>query len=328
MREGVIILSILFIMKDHVSIIYNELKDTILKDAKGESISISVPETGSKGGVVICEFTDRDSKSHKIVVKYTDDSDIDSIDLQTTINSIDITLAPKILYRCDEFYVEEFIEGTECTADNVSDDIVLKGVKNSVDTLSSLHITDARTFVDVFDEMYQRVKVNLTETSIYLISVNFPEEEEKIRDILLHAFDNLEGFNRTLHKIFEIQDTLTICHNDIHQENIIITGDSVRLIDFEFCAINNPKYDLVNFYEETYISTEDHIELSDLISGIPEDEYIKLALCNSIFWSVWGIDKLIQTNKREFAYYLSMRLSRLQHLLDRFRELPEPEPRN
>lgn len=46
---------------------------------------------------------------------------------------------------------------------------------------------------------------------------------------------------------------IAFCHNDVQENNILVTGSRLRIIDFEYADFNHPAFDIANFFCEMTI---------------------------------------------------------------------------
>lgn len=59
------------------------------------------------------------------------------------------------------------------------------------------------------------------------------------------------------------------CNNDLLAENLIDTGDELRLIDYEYSGNNEPSFELGNLWSESNLSLEQLVELVGHYYGTP-----------------------------------------------------------
>ncbi len=104
-------------------------------------------------------------------------------------------------------------------------------------TLASLHVKKT-TFNSKFDfinecEKYEKnISIKNLSTDFLTIKKNF-----------------LQTF-----KTHEFITTLTLCHNDLVLENILLHGDKIHIIDWEFSSLNHPSWDLAVLFLEANLT--------------------------------------------------------------------------
>ena len=62
-----------------------------------------------------------------------------------------------------------------------------------------------------------------------------------------------------------------ICHNDLQLQNVIIGGDRLWVVDFEFAGMGNPYFDLGNLAVNGELSDAELVELVVAYSGEPRE---------------------------------------------------------
>ena len=72
------------------------------------------------------------------------------------------------------------------------------------------------------------------------------------------------------------------CNNDLLAENLIDTGDALRLIDYEYSGNNEPSFELGNLWSESNLSLEQLVELVGHYYGTPLRNKVARA-------RLWGI---------------------------------------
>lgn len=91
------------------------------------------------------------------------------------------------------------------------------------------------------DEAKRGVLASLEDTYIEEMFV----ESASLKDLILPKADDPEARNPIL--------SIAFCHNDVQENNILVTGPRLRLIDFEYADYNYPAFDIANFFCEMTI---------------------------------------------------------------------------
>ena len=130
---------------------------------------------------------------------------------------------------------------------------------------------------------------------------NYQKEAEKIIDIEKN-FDTIKYNKSLLEKnsmqpIFDYLSKdkwqVSLCHNDIYEPNLLVSGDNLCLIDWEFAgdadigfdicklfSVINPPYDEIDKWVYPYFNRQ-----------ITDDEKLHLISCAAViyyYWFVWG----------------------------------------
>jgi thiamine kinase-like enzyme len=58
-----------------------------------------------------------------------------------------------------------------------------------------------------------------------------------------------------------------VCHNDLVPQNILVGGDGIKLIDFEFAGMGNPYFDLGNFAADAELTASERSALVEAYFG-------------------------------------------------------------
>lgn len=138
------------------------------------------------------------------------------------------------------------------------------------------------------------------------ISVGFgfeyQKEADRIIDILKHidalAYRRSLAEREAMNPIFEFLDKdkwqVSLCHNDLYEPNLLVSGDNLFVIDWEFSgdadvgfdvcklfAVHNPSFEEYDYWLEQYFGRKTTLE-----------EKRHLVACASViyyYWYVWGI---------------------------------------
>ncbi len=123
-------------------------------------------------------------------------------------------------------------------------------------------------------------------------------EIEKFIDPMIYK--SLQVIKMDMQPIFKYLDAhpwqKTLCHNDLYSPNILLNGDNLSLIDWEFSGDNDIGYDLCKLFagQSQFIPFD---EIDVLMHGYYErpltlDEKLHLFACAAIiyyYWYIWGV---------------------------------------
>lgn len=127
-----------------------------------------------------------------------------------------------------------------------------------------------------------------------------------------------EDYVQVKGKIFKILEVIKklpmnvcLCHIDAIRDNILITEDnSLKLIDFEYAAMQDPMIDIAMYAIYSNYNFEQIRELVDIYFAeeeIPKYSYEKailFAICGGLLWYTWG--EYMQNNNELKDYLKSM----------------------
>lgn len=96
---------------------------------------------------------------------------------------------------------------------------------------------------------------------------------------------------------------LAPCHNDPMPGNFMVKGDTMRLIDFEFCGDNEATYELGLFFCEMFYDDEEMLPLIEAYYGqVRREELARIRVSRvmgDLKWGMWGI---INSQVRDVAF--------------------------
>lgn len=102
------------------------------------------------------------------------------------------------------------------------------------------------------------------------------------------------------------------CHNDLVPENILLQGDNLYIIDWEYSGMNDFVFDIASFFIETDLSEEfqnlfleEYFEKGSIDIEQIKQEIILYQFCQDILWYVWTLIK-----EEEYTDYGQTRLNR------------------
>ena len=99
----------------------------------------------------------------------------------------------------------------------------------------------------------------------------------------------------------------TLCHNDLYEPNLLVCGDNLELIDWEFAGDSDIGYDICKLFCVTMTPFNEIDEWVKYYFGRPttEEEKIHMMGCAAViyyYWYVWGV--YASQNGDEVAPYL------------------------
>lgn len=157
-------------------------------------------------------------------------------------------------------------------------------------------------------------KLHTSNTSVGF-GFNYQEEADRIIDIEKHFDAN--KYNRSLNEkklmepIFEFLANdmwqVSLCHNDIYEPNLLVYGNKLSLIDWEFAGDSDIGFDICKLFS---VVTPSYEEISSWVypyfgRDITEDEKLHLISCAAViyyYWYVWGV--FAEKNSEGVSEYL------------------------
>lgn len=193
--------------------------------------------------------------------------------------------------------ISEYIEETE-TFDFGN----IRHIELLANQLKKLHSSKIKTGF-TFDYRKEAKKLIINEKSMDSSAINdFLQLQEHMKPI----FDWLDTH--------EWQKSL--CHNDLYSSNLLISGNNLSVIDWEFAgdndigydicklfSVNNPSYDEIDKYLFSYYGR-----------STTEEEKLHLLACASViyyYWYVWGIFAV--KNNSDVSGYLPTWFEKMNH---------------
>jgi len=144
----------------------------------------------------------------------------------------DIGVAPKLFYMDQYVQIREFLIGRHPVRGE-QDESVVTSIAETIRLVHQQKIPDSYP-ISVRNELnyyYTRVSDSLLKESI-----------ENMHEVILDLLTSTDGQLTSKY-------TLTICHNDLLPENILITPSGVRILDWEYAGLGNPLFDVAVFLE-------------------------------------------------------------------------------
>lgn len=184
----------------------------------------------------------------------------------------------KTLVYVDEvegWKISKFLDATE-----EFDFANFKHINMLSDTLKSLHQAGAQVGF-TFD---------------YKVEANKMIEYERFVDAL--AYQKIEELKQRMIPIFDWLEShpwqRTFCHNDLYEPNMLVCGDELTLIDWEFAGDNDIGYDICKLFS---LQTPAYEDMDKWLfpyyeRNTTDEEKLHLLSCASIiyyYWYIWGI---------------------------------------
>jgi len=171
--------------------------------------------------------------------------------------------------------ISKYIETTE-----EFDFCDLRHIKMLSDKLKCLH--DSKRKVG-FTFNYKSEADKMIEYEKFIDALSYRKVEE-LRQRMLPIFDWLS--NHPWQK--------SLCHNDLYEPNLLVAGDNLTIIDWEFAGDNDIGYDICKLFSLQNSKCEDIDKWLFPYFGreTTGDEKLHLLSCASIiyyYWYVWGI---------------------------------------
>lgn len=198
-------------------------------------------------------------------------------------------------------------------AETMNPDLVRKkdNMKAIAETFKKLH-TCGETVPVVFDvfekiEHYEKLLKKYTENYFWRDYQVVKSQVYQLKDI-----------------IEEMNVKVTMCHNDPLCENFVKGEDKMYLVDWEYAGMNDPMWDLADFFIEANFSPEEEVMFCKFYFGHSLDSITqKRILINKIFldflWSLWG--KQRSANGEKLLDYADERYERAKKNLAVFNKL-------
>lgn len=146
-------------------------------------------------------------------------------------------------------------------------------------------------------------------------SFDYQEEGNKIIDILKHIdameYRRLLGVKDAMRPVFDFLQRdkwqISLCHNDLYEPNLLVEGNTLHLIDWEFAGDADIGFDICKLFA---VHNPPYNEIDDWVNGyfgrkITEVEKRHLIACAAViyyYWYTWGI--YASKNNQNVANYI------------------------
>jgi len=227
----------------------------------------------------------------------------------TILKSLKSGLGPKIYFFDHshkiipaDYFVEEFIEGK-----HPKEKLNNSFAKKMARWLKKLHSTRTLSLSECMSKGYYSLSCaikpyyNNFEKYHYCLNAELTQTLEIL-------FQKTIKLSKNNDKLFYGLKKFPLLHRDLSKDNILITKDAVKLIDWEFAGPGVPEWDLVYFLQ-SFKHTESQKNLFLKEYGYPNNRTAKtklnmislLNVCGGIGYSVWrlGLIKEGKLNQKE-----------------------------
>ncbi|MEM4649400.1 MAG: phosphotransferase [Candidatus Bathyarchaeia archaeon] len=210
------------------------------------------------------------------------------LDRDTEVKNLHVLEAtgvtPKVVdYKVDsKIVIFEFIPGRAATMEDFKDPKVRERTIASVKRIHTSNVKLYNNF-NVFNEIDRYF--NLSKMHGDYILKDYP-----IKKLL--------NLTRILRKEIDKEQTkLVACHNDLLPGNIILSGEKVYIIDWEYGGMNDPYFDVADFIVEIsdVITSDEEEHIKQLYFGKKDEsaerrvDFYKF-LCDFV-WSLWAVNQ-------------------------------------
>ena len=168
---------------------------------------------------------------------------------------------------------------------------------------------------------------------------NYEEEAEKIIEIERYVdankYNQILKEKRKMEPLFEhiANDPWqrSLCHNDIYEPNLLVYGDDLSLIDWEFAGDADIGYDVCKLFS---VVTPSYEEIDQWVypyfsRNITEAEKLHLISCACViyyYWYVWGV--FAEKNSEDVSGYLMQWHDKMNYYRNLAMELLEKREEN
>jgi thiamine kinase-like enzyme len=107
------------------------------------------------------------------------------------------------------------------------------------------------------------------------------------------------------------------CHNDLLAANLIDDGEAIRIVDWEYAAMGDPRFDLANLAQDNELDEASLIALLTTYDGRPPDEHRLAALAllrvmSDFREAAWGVlQQAISGLDEDFVAYADRHFERM-----------------
>lgn len=126
------------------------------------------------------------------------------------------------------------------------------------------------------------------------------------------SFLHFANEKQILNKVKKIYKPDTLCHNDVVQGNLLFTPQREYLIDWEYGAMNDRRFDIASFFSENQITNTDaRKQFYDAYElPIPDVEVCLFEALADILWGYWA-NMLYE--KRNESIYKEIAMKKMEH---------------
>lgn len=133
-------------------------------------------------------------------------------------------------------------------------------------------------------------------------------------------FQSLPSWEREQEVIAEAEKLFTkqpqvLLHNDLIDGNILINGEIVKLIDFEYSGVGYYGFDIAAFLTEREINLNQTIIFLKQFPIIEEKELMILKLFMICFWGKWALNSWLTTKEVKFKTIYDLKVKQYENEL-------------
>ena len=189
-------------------------------------------------------------------------------------------LTPSV-YETDKtsYRIEEYIGNSDTlNKEYLQEDFIIEKIVNIliayslISSIYNFHIVSDELQKDykiTFDPVIQKVKQNMFDKCLNMMFVKAKNNFEKFSKKISKKYENfiseevntkidkikhyMENYKNLFIKIFPKNGLVSLCHNDVHRLNLLLTEDTEKVIilDHEYACMNLVGVDIVNYLIET-----------------------------------------------------------------------------
>lgn len=154
---------------------------------------------------------------------------------------------------------------------------------------------------------------------------------EKLRPLDITAIEDLASLRERVSVINKhiCSDNwpVQLCHNDIYEPNILVSGDDMYLIDWEYAGDTDIGFDICKLFSVNDAPLEENAELLSIYFGrVPTSEELAhvtgCAAVNYYYWYVWAV-YMSRTGNECSSYELSWYTKMIKYMQEALRLMQE-----
>jgi thiamine kinase-like enzyme len=271
--------------------------EQLIKQLRPEWVTRKIQISQIKGGITNELYLVEDSGEHYTVRIPGEKTDL-FLDRDTEIKNLralEVTgVTPKVVdYKENsKIVIFEFIPGRATTMEDFKDPKIRE---KTIASVKKIHTSNVKLYnnFNVFNEIDRYFNLSKMYGDYIL------------KDYSIEKLLNLTNIIKK--EIDKEQTKLVACHNDLLPGNIILSGEKVYIIDWEYGGMNDPCFDIADFI----------VEISDVITSDDEEHILKLYfgeekektkqrvdfykfLCDFV-WSLWAVNQY-HVSKLDFDF--------------------------
>jgi len=152
------------------------------------------------------------------------------------------------------------------------------------------------------DMLAEKLKVLHGSKTSVGFGFNYRQEGQRVIEILKRT--DAMAYHRALHECGEMQPIfdylekdpwqVSLCHNDLYEPNLLLDGDELHVIDWEFAGDADIGYDICKLFAVHNPPFEEYDLWLGTYFGRPvtREEKLHLIACSAViyyYWYIWGI---------------------------------------